>query len=88
MKTIAISIDEELLDQVDDIARARRSSHRGRRPRARRPNRSEVIRDAVRAFVRREQRGRQESQERRALSAHRARLARQLEALVGEQAQG
>ncbi len=85
MKTIAISIEEELLGQVDRLARARRASRAGGSTRARRPNRSEVVRDAVREFVSRAQRQRQENRDREVVAAHRDRLARQLEALVGEQ---
>jgi len=55
------------------------------RGRARRPNRSEVVRDAVREFVSRQQRQRQETRDREVVAAHRDRLARQLEALVNEQ---
>jgi metal-responsive CopG/Arc/MetJ family transcriptional regulator len=85
MKTIAISIEEELLGRVDRLARARRSSPGGGRTRGRRPNRSEVIRDAVREFVLRQHRQQEEARDREVLATHRRRLSRQLEALVPEQ---
>jgi len=88
MKTIAVSIDEDLLASIDRIARGQPSSRRGRGPRGgRRPNRSEVIRDAVREFVRRRQQRQEEARERQVIAKHRDRLARQLEAPVGEQAE-
>jgi metal-responsive CopG/Arc/MetJ family transcriptional regulator len=86
MKTIAVSIDEDLLAAIDRVARRRRPSRRGQ-PAARRPNRSEVIREAVREFLGHRERREQESRDRQVLAAHRTRLARQLEALVGEQAE-
>ena len=85
MKTIAVSIDEDLLAAVDRVARHRRPSRRGGTA-ARRSNRSEVIREAVREFLWHRQRRERESKDRDVLAAHRVRLARQLEALVGEQA--
>jgi metal-responsive CopG/Arc/MetJ family transcriptional regulator len=87
VKTIAISIEQELLDGVDRIARQYRSSRRHGRTRSRRPNRSEVIRVALREFLSRQERLRQESADREALASHRDRLSRQLEALVAEQAE-
>lgn len=88
MKTIAISIDEPTLEAVDRIASALSTRARGRgRSRGRGPNRSEVIRRALRDFVQRREKRQREERERRILAAHRARLARQAEALVAEQAQ-
>jgi metal-responsive CopG/Arc/MetJ family transcriptional regulator len=84
MKTIAVSIDERLLEGIDRIARRRSARGSGRT--RRRPNRSQVIREAVRDFLLRGERRERESVERRVLAAHRDRLSRQLEALVGEQA--
>jgi Arc/MetJ-type ribon-helix-helix transcriptional regulator len=81
-------MDEDLLASIDRIARGQPSSRRGRGARGgRRPNRSEVIRDAVREFVRRRQQRQEEARERQVIATHRDRLARQLEALVGEQAE-
>jgi metal-responsive CopG/Arc/MetJ family transcriptional regulator len=85
MKTIAISIEEDLLDRLDRLARARHAARDSRSTRARRPNRSEVVRDAVREFVLRQHRQQQEIRDREVVAAHRDRLARQLEALVKEQ---
>jgi metal-responsive CopG/Arc/MetJ family transcriptional regulator len=85
MKTIAVSIDERLLEGIDRIA-TRRSSSGGSGRRRRRPNRSQVIREAVREFLLRGEHRERESLEHRVLAAHRDRLSRQLEGLVGEQA--
>lgn len=79
MKTIAISIEESLLATIDKIARQGRSGP------SRRPNRSEVIREAVLDFIERRRRTERESRERAVLSRHRKKLQRQLEALVPEQ---
>jgi metal-responsive CopG/Arc/MetJ family transcriptional regulator len=80
MKTIAISIDDALLAHIDRLARQARPA--GSR---RRPNRSEVIREAVLELLRRRQQSERESREREILSRHRKKLQRQLEALVPEQ---
>jgi metal-responsive CopG/Arc/MetJ family transcriptional regulator len=81
MKTIAISIEESLLVTIDRIARQARGGVGAKR----RPNRSEVIREAVLDFILRRQRAQRESRERLVLSRHRKKLQRQLEALVPEQ---
>ena len=87
MKTIAISIDSPTLAAIDRIARALgKRSGRGERGR-RAPNRSEVIRDALRRFVQHYERQNREAEERRILSTHRVRLGRELEALIAEQAE-
>ena len=80
MKTIAISIDETSLAAVDRLAARRRRGRKG-------ANRSEVIREAVRAFVARQRRNEREERDRRILSAHRAEIERQAAALVSEQAE-
>lgn len=85
MKTIAISIDEPSLAAIDRIAGAR---GRGAvSARARKGNRSAVIRRALRDFIVRRQKQEREERERVILKAHRARVRRQAEALVAEQAQ-
>jgi Arc/MetJ-type ribon-helix-helix transcriptional regulator len=82
MKTIAISIDEESLVAIDQLARAS-GRRRGTRP----ANRSEVVRRAVQELVAREKRREREAKDRRALAAHRELIARQAGALVAEQAE-
>jgi len=84
MKTIAISIDEESLEVLDEMARqARRPGRAGRRPGGKR---SALVRQALRDFILRHERERREERERAILASHRGRLARQAKALVGEQA--
>jgi metal-responsive CopG/Arc/MetJ family transcriptional regulator len=87
MKTIAISIDAPTLGAIDRIARAL-AKHAGRGERGKRAmNRSLVIRAALKRYVEDHERLNREADERRILSAHRARLERQLQALVAEQAE-
>jgi metal-responsive CopG/Arc/MetJ family transcriptional regulator len=76
MKTIAITIDENLLARLDRLAG--RSGHA-------RTNRSRVIRDAVREYVARLERIAGEEREAEIIKRHRGRLARQARALVGQQ---
>ena len=83
MKTIAISIDEETETALDRlITRMRGSAGQGRQHRVR----SQLVRAAIREFVAREEKRVREENERAALAKHRKRLARQLEALVSDQA--
>jgi metal-responsive CopG/Arc/MetJ family transcriptional regulator len=87
MKTIAISIDTPTLAAIDRIARALgKRSGRGERGK-RASNRSEVIRDALQRFVEHYERQTRETEERRIFSKHRAKLGRELQALVAEQAE-
>jgi metal-responsive CopG/Arc/MetJ family transcriptional regulator len=80
MKTIAISIDESSLAAVDRLA--------GRPGKGRKtPNRSEVIRQAVREFLARRARLDREAEDRRVLAAHRAKLEREATVLLAEQAE-
>jgi metal-responsive CopG/Arc/MetJ family transcriptional regulator len=82
MKTIAISIDEASLAAVDRLAQAagrRRSGRKG-------PNRSEVVRQALREFLARRRRHEREERDRRILSEHRDEIERQAASLVAEQA--
>lgn len=76
MKTIAITIDDDTLKRVDRLAR----THRGER------NRSHVIRQAVREYVRRVEQMSEDEREARIVKQHRARLSRQARALVRQQA--
>lgn len=80
MRTIAISIEESLLANIDRIAR-----QAGRTAGRRKPNRSEVIRQAVLDFIDRRKQSEREARERAILAKHRKKLDRQLEVLVPEQ---
>jgi metal-responsive CopG/Arc/MetJ family transcriptional regulator len=77
MKTIAITIDEDILERLDRLADQGHQIPR---------NRSRVIREAVREYVSRLERLAQEEQEAAVVRRHRGRLARQASALVREQA--
>ena len=76
MKTIAISIDEPVLERVDRLARGS----------ATRRNRSHLIREAVREYVSRIEHQAEEARETSIVRQHRERLGRQARALVAEQA--
>ena len=82
MRTIAISIDEESLAAIDQLARAT-----GRRRGAKPANRSEVVRRAVQEFIARQRRREREEGDRRILATHRERIAREAKALVAAQAE-
>lgn len=77
MKTIAITIEEETLKSVDEIAK---KSPRGPQ------NRSRIIRTAIKEFVAKERQQDREGREREILKRHRAGLERQARALISEQA--
>lgn len=83
MKTIVVTVDEPTLARIDRIARARPT---GGTARARRPNRSGVVRQALKEFVIRYERHSHEEKDRAAFAAHRKRIRRESEALVAEQA--
>jgi metal-responsive CopG/Arc/MetJ family transcriptional regulator len=83
MKTIAISIDEASLAEVDRLARAGNRRRGGRRA----ANRSAVVRQALREFLARQERREREEQDRRILGAHRDEIERQAASLVAEQAE-
>lgn len=74
MKTIAITIDENTLKSLEELAE---NSVKGTR------SRSRIIRKAIREFVAKESKRRREA--RGILKKHRARLAREARALVSEQ---
>ena len=77
MKTIAITIDEPVLERVDRLAR---------RSGPKRRNRSQIIREAVREYVSRIEHQAEDAREAAIVRQHRDRLARQARALVAEQA--
>jgi metal-responsive CopG/Arc/MetJ family transcriptional regulator len=70
MKTIAITMDEDMLGRVDRIS----------------SNRSSIIRQAVDEYLSRVEREGEEEREKAILRKHRARLAKQTAALVKGQA--
>ena len=76
MKTIAISIDEQLLGALDRLARKGNA----------RRNRSELVREALVEFLARRGSLEHEAVEQAAIAKHRLRLARQAKAIVAEQA--
>ena len=76
MKTIAITIDEDILARVDRLTRSRQGGR----------NRSHLIRQAVQEYVLRLERMAQEDHEAAVFRSHRERLAQQARALVREQA--
>jgi Arc/MetJ-type ribon-helix-helix transcriptional regulator len=75
MKTIAITIDEEALQLLDELTMG-----------GRRRSRSALIRQAVGDFLQRERRRRIEEREAEILRKHRTRLSRDARALVRDQA--
>lgn len=77
MKTIAITIEESALEQIDRVARKKSGKRR---------NRSEVIRQAVQEFITRLEREAEEERERAIFHRHRHRLRREAAALIKEQA--
>jgi metal-responsive CopG/Arc/MetJ family transcriptional regulator len=76
MKTIAITIEDDILRRIDDLAESRRP------PR----NRSQFIREAVREYVVRLESLAQEERERELIHRHRDRLHREAMALLKGQA--
>ena len=77
MRTIAITIEEDTLKSLKEIAE---KSPRGPK------NRSRIIRMAISEFVAKERQRLREAQEREIFKKHRTRLARQARALISEQA--
>lgn len=76
MKTIAITIDEDMLKRIDRLVAINAAAR----------NRSQIIRQAIREFIARLERLAEEEHEREIFRRHRQRLARQADALVKEQA--
>jgi metal-responsive CopG/Arc/MetJ family transcriptional regulator len=77
MKTIAITIDEDMLRRIDRLVTKGEATVK---------NRSQVIRQAVREYVARLERLAEEEREREVFRRHRQLLERQARALVEEQA--
>lgn len=77
MKTIAITIEEDMLNRIDRFVAGRGESG---------GNRSRVVRDAIREYLSRVERSAEEARETEIFKRHRNRLARQAAALVKEQA--
>lgn len=77
MRTIAITIDEDMIKRIDRIITGDKS--RGR-------SRSQIIRQAVGEHLARLERVAEEDREREIFRRHRRRLERQAKALVKEQA--
>lgn len=78
MKTIAISIDEELLRQVDQMTSSDDYSF---------SSRSALLREAAEEFIRKVEREREEGREREIFRRNRASLKKQARALISGQAQ-
>jgi len=77
MKTIAITIDDHMLQRIDHIVIGNGVTRR---------NRSQIIRQAIQEYLERMERLVEEEREREIFQRHRQRLARQATALVKEQA--
>ena len=77
MKTIAITIEEDILARIDRLAGKHGGGTR---------KRSHVIRTAVREYLTRVERLSEEERESEILRKHREKLARQTAALVKDQA--
>jgi len=88
MKTIAVSIDETTLAGLDRLARSADKPGRPARSSGRREagNRSRIVRQALREFLQRRETLRRDEREKKVYAKHRRLIARQAEALVGEQA--
>jgi len=86
VKTIAVSIDEPTIISIDRIRQRRRSQSASRGGPAQ-VSRSEIVREALQAFVRGEQTRAREESDRAALRQTKDRLKKQLEALVADQAE-
>ena len=83
MKTIAISIDEDMLEAVDKLSAGSTPGSTGP-PGA---NRSALVRRAIALFLEQEERRRRETEDARIFKAQRDQLTRQAAALVKEQAE-
>jgi len=77
MRTIAVTIDEGMLQHIDRLMAVESAPWKSR---------SEMIRQALREFVARLERLAEEDREREIFRRRRSRLNRQAEALVKEQA--
>ena len=77
MKTIAVTLDDVVVQRLDQFVSSGGTSRR---------NRSRLIRQAVQEYLERLERLAEEEREREIFRQHRQRLARQAAALVQEQA--
>lgn len=77
MKTIAVTIDEGMLERIDRIMKGERAPWKSR---------SEIVRQALREFISHLERAAEEEREREIFHRHRSRINRQSAALVKEQA--
>ena len=75
MKTILITIDEHLLQQIDRLVAGNEKA-----------TRSQIICQAIKEFVTQQERLIEEERERKIFRRHRQRLARQVKALMQQQA--
>jgi metal-responsive CopG/Arc/MetJ family transcriptional regulator len=85
MITIAISIDEATLEEMDRLVASAAAGRRGRSA-GRGLSRSEVVRLAVRQYLAQRRRAERDARDAAALAKNRERLAKQAAALVAEQA--
>ncbi len=77
---------------MSDLDRLARSATKSRqiRPRSRKPasgNRSRIVREALREFLKRREEQKRDQREKEIYAKHRRLIARQARALVGEQAE-
>jgi metal-responsive CopG/Arc/MetJ family transcriptional regulator len=77
MKTIAVTMDENLIQRMDRLFSSRGDE---------KANRSRIVREAVSEYLSRLERVAEEEKERGVFRQHRRKLARQTAALVKEQA--
>lgn len=75
MKTIAVTIDDAILERLDRVARSGGNA-----------NRSLLVREALTAYLAQLERAAEEQREARVVRRHRDRLARQARAAIREQA--
>ena len=78
MKTIAITIDEDIINRLDQLGRGSAGAPRR--------NRSRIIREAVKEYVVRHERLAAEEREAAIIRRHRVRLLQQANAAIREQA--
>jgi Arc/MetJ-type ribon-helix-helix transcriptional regulator len=78
VKTIAITIENDMLELLDSLVSRGRQGKRG--------NRSAIVRAALGRFLEQRAREEREAAERKIWARHLARINRQAEALVSEQA--
>ena len=74
MKTIAITIDEPTLEQIDQLAKRRGM------------NRSELVREAAQDYIAEKEAESEQERERKIFKRHKNKLRKQTTALIREQA--